>query len=39
MIELCTQAKPGTPVEILLRRLERVEMWLLLEATYAAIAR
>jgi hypothetical protein len=37
MIELCTQARPGTPDETLLRRLQRLEMWLLLEATYAEI--
>ena len=38
MIDLCTQTRPGTPAETLLRRLQRVEMWLLLEATIAAIA-
>jgi hypothetical protein len=38
MIELCTQARPGTPSEAILRRLQRLEMWLLLEATYSAIA-
>ena len=38
MIDLCIQARPGTPGEILARRLQRLEMWLLLEATYAAIA-
>jgi hypothetical protein len=38
MIELCTQARAGTPNEALLRRLQRLEMWLLLEATYAGIA-
>ncbi len=37
MIELCTQAKSGTPIELLSRRLQRLEMWLLLEATYGAI--
>jgi hypothetical protein len=37
MIDLCTQARPGTPNEVLARRLQRLEMWLLLEATYAAI--
>ena len=38
MIDLCTQARPGTPEEILARRLQRLEMWLLLEATFAALA-
>jgi hypothetical protein len=38
MIDLCTQAPSGTAQEILARRLQRLEMWLLLEATYAAIA-
>jgi hypothetical protein len=38
MIDLCTQTRPGTPGEALLRRIQRVEMWLLLEATIAAIA-
>ena len=38
MIDLCTQARPGTPEETLARRLQRLEMWLLLEATYAEIA-
>ena len=38
MIDLCTQARPGTPGETLARRLQRLEMWLLLEATYAEIA-
>jgi hypothetical protein len=37
MIDLCTDARPGTPQETLARRLQRVEMWLLLEATYAAL--
>jgi hypothetical protein len=37
MIDLCTQARPGTPQETLARRLQRLEMWLLLEATAAAI--
>jgi hypothetical protein len=39
MIDLCTGAKPGTPDEALARRLQRAEMWLLLEATYTALAR
>ena len=34
MIDLCTQARPGSPREILARRLQRLEMWLLLEATF-----
>jgi hypothetical protein len=38
MIDLCIQARPGTPDEKLARRLQRLEMWLLLEATYAEIA-
>jgi uncharacterized protein (DUF433 family) len=38
MIDVCTKAKPGTPDETLARRLQRLEMWLLLESTYAAIA-
>jgi hypothetical protein len=38
MIDLCIQARPGTPAETLARRLQRLEMWLLLEATYAEIA-
>jgi hypothetical protein len=37
MIDLCTQTRTGTPDETLLRRLQRLEMWLLLEATYAEI--
>jgi hypothetical protein len=38
MIDLCTQAKPGTPREALARRLQRLEMWMLLEATFAKLA-
>ncbi len=38
MIDLCTEARPGTPREAIARRLQRLEMWLLLEATFAAIA-
>jgi len=38
MIDLCTQARPGAPSETLARRLQRLEMWLLLEATFAALA-
>jgi hypothetical protein len=37
MIDLCTGAKAGTPSEALARRLQRLEMGLLLEATFAAI--
>jgi hypothetical protein len=37
MIDLCTTAKPGSPNETIARRLQRIEMWLLLEATFAAI--
>jgi hypothetical protein len=38
MIDLCTEARPGTPRETIARRLQRLEMWLLLEATFAAVA-
>ncbi len=38
MIDLCTTAKAGTPRENLARRLQRLEMWLLLDATFAALA-
>ena len=38
MIDLCIHARPGTPEETLARRLQRLEMWLLLEATYTEIA-
>jgi len=37
MIDLCTQAQAGSAPEALARRLQRLEMWLLLEATYAAL--
>jgi hypothetical protein len=37
MIELCTQARPGTREESVARKLQRLEMWLLVEATCAAI--
>ena len=37
MTELCTTAKPGTPQERLARRIQRLEMWLLLEASFAAM--
>jgi hypothetical protein len=37
MIDFCTQAKSGTPEETLARQLQRIEMWLLLEATFAEI--
>jgi len=37
MIDLCTSAKPGSPSEAIARRLQRIEMWLLLEATFAAV--
>jgi hypothetical protein len=37
MIDLCTEARPGTPRETFARRLQRLEMWLLLGATYAAL--
>jgi hypothetical protein len=38
MIDLCTQARPGSAREILARRLQRAEMWLLLEESFAAVA-
>jgi uncharacterized protein (DUF433 family) len=38
MIDLCTGLRQGTPREGLARRLQRLEMWLLLEATFAAFA-
>jgi len=38
MIDLCMGARPGSPEEALARRLQRLEMWLLLEATFAAMA-
>jgi hypothetical protein len=38
MIDLCTQARSGTPQETLARRLQHCELWLLLEATFAALA-
>ena len=37
MIDLCGGASPGTSRERLARRLQRLEMWLLLEASFAAI--
>jgi hypothetical protein len=37
MIDLCTQAKPGSAEASLARRLQRLEMWVLLEATYAKL--
>ena len=37
MTDLCTTTQSGTPQERLLRRLQRLEMWLLLEASFAAI--
>jgi len=35
MIDLCSRASPGSPRDVLARRLQRLEMWLLLEATFA----
>jgi hypothetical protein len=37
MIDLCTAAQPGSAAETLARTLQRLEMWLLLEATFAAL--
>ncbi len=37
MIDLCTRARPGTDQERLARRLQRLEMAMLLEATAAAL--
>jgi hypothetical protein len=37
MIDLCSQANTGSPREALARRLQRLEMWLLLEATFGAL--
>lgn len=37
MIELCTGARAGTSQERLARRLQRTEMWLLLEASFGAM--
>ena len=37
MIELCSEARRGSPCEPIARRLQRLEMWLLLEATFAEI--
>jgi hypothetical protein len=36
MIDLCTAARPGSPQETLARRLQRIEMQLLLDATAEA---
>jgi hypothetical protein len=38
MIGLCAQAEPDSAREILARRLQRLEMWLLLEETFATVA-
>jgi hypothetical protein len=38
MIDLCTQPRSGAPQETVARRLQRLEMWLLLEATFSALA-
>jgi hypothetical protein len=37
LIELTTRARPGTPAEALARRLQRLEMRLLIEASAAAV--
>src|SRR5262249_17233049 len=38
MIALCPEARPDPAREALARRLQRLEMWLLLDATLAALA-
>jgi hypothetical protein len=38
MIDLCSRATPGSPREVLARRLQRLEMWLLLDATFETLA-
>jgi hypothetical protein len=38
MIDLCSQAQPGSSREAVARRLQRLEMWLLLEATFAKVS-
>jgi len=38
MIDLCSGARPGSAIETLARRLQRLEMWLLLEATFTPLA-
>jgi hypothetical protein len=37
MIDLCNRVVPGTPRDRIARRLQRLEMWLLLEATFEAL--
>jgi hypothetical protein len=37
MTDLCTSARPGTPQERVARRIQRQEMWLLLEASFGEI--
>ncbi len=37
MIDVCTRSKPGTDQDALIRRLQRLEMKLLLDATAAAV--
>jgi hypothetical protein len=39
MIDLCTEARPGTPQEFLARRLQRLEMHLLLDATASSLTK
>jgi hypothetical protein len=38
MIDLCTGARPGSENEKLARKLQSLELWLLLEATFAGLA-
>lgn len=37
MIDLCSHVEAGSPREALARRIQRIEMWLLLEASFTAI--
>ena len=37
MIEICSRAASGSPREPIARRLQRLEMWLLLEKTFAGL--
>jgi hypothetical protein len=37
LVALASRTRPGDPRETLARRLQRAEMWLLLEATFDAL--